>query len=440
MDDFDIEMGDVETFPTSAYDADDILQVDDDILSADDAQEPGEVDESPNAATQGADDNTVIPTKVHLRGLDTMSPEDIKSYFNQHAGGMRYDRVEWIDDTSANLLFSSESAAAEALVFLSAIEITNPSALPPRELLSAKPYTAKPDVVLQVRFAVASDRKVAGAAARSRFYLLNPEYERPERNQRRGGHRGGNRYRDRDDYDRRYYHRNGGGRHDERYEYDDEDAAPFDVNLYDDDESSLAKRKPRARRSRSRSRSRPRSGGSGSDGSRRPDNSGKELFPDLGKKKERRGGVRNRSASPARSDRDGDVSMDGERTRSSAVRNRDKAHQIKELFPNKLTSGGKVAQMDQVDKVDSVSKRLSDRITTRPQPVTGGTTGSGDTLNIRGISRSQGGDAGTGISIKGRATAKELFPEKLGNAGKELFADKLEGRGRPRRKAEDSFY
>lgn len=38
MDDFDIEMGDVETFPATSYDADDILPVDDDILSADDAQ------------------------------------------------------------------------------------------------------------------------------------------------------------------------------------------------------------------------------------------------------------------------------------------------------------------------------------------------------------------------------------------------------------------
>lgn len=38
MDDFDIEMGDVETFPATTYDADDILPVDDDILSADDAQ------------------------------------------------------------------------------------------------------------------------------------------------------------------------------------------------------------------------------------------------------------------------------------------------------------------------------------------------------------------------------------------------------------------
>lgn len=46
-----------------------------------------------------------------------------------------------------------------------------------------------------------------------------------------------------------------------------------------------------------------------------------------------------------------------------------------------------------------------------------------------------------GIAIKGTGTTvKELFPEKFGNAGKELFAEKIEGRGRRRQKAEDSFY
>jgi len=36
---------------------------------------------------------------------------------------------------------------------------------------------------------------------------------------------------------------------------------------------------------------------------------------------------------------------------------------------------------------------------------------------------------------------KELFPDKFsGNTGKELFAEKLEGRGRRRQKAEDLFY
>lgn len=46
-----------------------------------------------------------------------------------------------------------------------------------------------------------------------------------------------------------------------------------------------------------------------------------------------------------------------------------------------------------------------------------------------------------GIAIKGTGpTVKELFPEKFGNAGKELFAEKLEGRGRRRQRAEDMFY
>jgi hypothetical protein len=51
-----------------------------------------------------------------------------------------------------------------------------------------------------------------------------------------------------------------------------------------------------------------------------------------------------------------------------------------------------------------------------------------------------------GISIKGMAlvpepSVKELFPHKAGlNAGKELFSEKLEGRGGRRRRAEDMFY
>lgn len=49
--------------------------------------------------------------------------------------------------------------------------------------------------------------------------------------------------------------------------------------------------------------------------------------------------------------------------------------------------------------------------------------------------------ADQGIAIKGTGpTVKELFPDKFGNSGKELFAEKLEGRGRRRQKAEDMFY
>lgn len=63
---------------------------------------------------------------------------------------------------------------------------------------------------------------------------------------------------------------------------------------------------------------------------------------------------------------------------------------------------------------------------------------TGSTFNIRGTANKRGADQG--FAIKGTsASAKELFPEKFGNAGKELFADKVEGRGRRRQKAEDLF-
>jgi len=57
-------------------------------------------------------------------------------------------------------------------------------------------------------------------------------------------------------------------------------------------------------------------------------------------------------------------------------------------------------------------------------------------FNIRGIASQRSSDQG--IAIKGSASAKELFPDKLSsNAGKELFANKL---GRPRQRAEDLFH
>jgi hypothetical protein len=61
-------------------------------------------------------------------------------------------------------------------------------------------------------------------------------------------------------------------------------------------------------------------------------------------------------------------------------------------------------------------------------------------FNIRGASQQS-----PGFSIRGSATqfhvvAKELFPQKVGNTGKELFTEKLQGRGGKRNKAEDMFY
>ncbi|KAI9875515.1 MAG: hypothetical protein M1830_008397 [Pleopsidium flavum] len=86
--------------------------------------------------------------------------------------------------------------------------------------------------------------------------------------------------------------------------------------------------------------------------------------------------------------------------------------------------------------------RLKDSIST-PSAGTSVAVGSKG-FSIRGVAQQQD----QGFSIRGAAGStstngdiRELFPGKFGdNAGKELFSEKLEGRGGRRRKAEDMFY
>lgn len=436
MDDFDIEMGDAADVPMEEHEVADILV-------GDDQQEDGEVEEPVTNGPTGDDSPTVIPNKIHIRGLEVLDETQLKQYVSAHVGGKGADRVEWVDDSSANLVFNSESAAQDALKLLAAVEILDVTQLPPLEVLPAKPVPERPEVALQVRFALESDRKVKGAAQRSRFYLFHPEWdpETEEGKRRREGR--DRRYRDRED--RGGYRRSGRGRYDDRNE---EEPEPFDVNLYDDDTGALARRvTPRGGRPRdSRSPSAP----TDSD-RRRPPNAGRELFPNkTGKElfpnkagKElfpnktprdalrsgRGASSRDRSRSPARDERD--AMMDDLAKDREVQRNRETARSLKErisrptkggreLFPNKASSGSK-AQMDQVP-----ADVLADRVT---DPTNG--------ISIKGMAAQQG------ISIKGSANKKELFPQKLGgsvNSGKELFAGKLEGRGRRRQKAEDLYF
>jgi len=339
-------------------------------------------------------------------------------YVGEHYGVV--DKVEWVDDTSANLVFMSESIAQEALISLSAVPIADPTQLPALECLPAKPISAKPEVSLQVRLAVASDRKQAGAAARSRFYLLHPEHDPEERRRREGGR---NRYRERDSRGYR-----GRGRDERRYHSDEEDEGEtgptyFDASFYDDDEQALASRtRPRS--------SSPRRGTEriGFEG----DKSSRELFPDRLASARQRGCRRSRSASPART-RDGHQGRDilhDNRSEAERIKNRLGENGAKELFPSKTSVLG-VSQLDQLESATR-STRISDSTTP-------------SSFQIKGMAANSDTTTGGGLSIKGTASAttsaKELFPGKFGsNAGKELFSSRLEGRGRPRQKAEDLFY
>ncbi|TQV99151.1 hypothetical protein V2A60_004645 [Cordyceps javanica] len=399
--DLDIEMGDAGEGQHDGAVA--VIPEADDILQPDEIDEPGEIaDDGPKP---DEDATTIVPNKINMRGVDALHTDDIKLYVKSHFAPV--DRVEWVDDTSANLVFGSNSTARDAMIALSSIEIADATALPAGETLPAKPVEGKPEITLHIRFALVCDRKQAGAALRSRYYLLHPEHDPEERRRRQQDSR--SRYRDRDNGYRR-----GTGRG--RRNSDDE-VETFEASMYDD-----APRQSTGRRSLS---------GDKRDLNSR-NNRGKELFAD-------RASRRDRSASPVR-DSDGDATMD---SMQGSSRNRNSARAVKErlrtengfkeLFPSRLGSGS--GQLDRLE--DAIgSAQLRDEDMPRVVSVPVGSNKSGD-INIRGAAN-QASRTGTGFNIKGSANARELFPGKLGNnnAGKELFDM---NRTKQRQKAQDLF-
>ncbi|KAG4027535.1 hypothetical protein MFRU_029g00590 [Monilinia fructicola] len=408
---------------------------------------------APNDSS-GPDSEKPTPEKVHIRGLDNLTTGDVKKFAQHYFPTGHIERVEWIDDSSLNLVYSNNEVAGEALRQFSTQELPEDiSQLPILQCLNAKPFPDNEKISLQVRLAVVGDRKQRGARERSRFYLFNPEHDPAERRKREGGRR----YRDRDDdgyRSRRYDER------EQRNRQREDAEAGFDASLYDDDEAALATRSGRIHR-------RSGSGSSGSDFRERTDNrrgSGlRELFPDRGVND---GRLRDRSASPIRNE---ERARDYNRRRgnTAAAENRSKAQAIKarfrreisttkELFPSKLSSTHHrsgvldatdetadlfanrmpVPFMDGSSDVRPSNKRsLAERITSeQPQG-----------FSIRGTAKPA---STSGFSIKGLAsetsatTMKELFPARAGggNSGKELFAERLVGRGGRRQKAEDLFH
>jgi hypothetical protein len=411
-----------------------------------DLQEAQPILSAPNDTSE-ANATDAAPEKVHLRGLDNLTTKDIRAFSAEYFESHKPVHIEWIDDTSANIVYATATIARDALVAFAAVDISDVMQIPPLQTVAAKSFPAHPETNLEVRMAVQGDRKQAGARERSRFYLFNPEYDPTER-RKRANNRGGDRYRDRDDGGYRSQ------RYDEREQRKRERDANFDVSLYDDDEGALAQRA---------SRDDPRPDSSSGSESRGRDSrrvrfqraAGKELFPE---RRDMGGGrLRNRSASPLRDDdRDRTIghARSSERTKESITiaENRRKAQLIKahmregsaskELFPEKTgtthhRSGAFNVADDPTDLfADKMAVPFMDRGEDE-NPRNGGG------FNIRGTAKAIAPQPQS-FNIKGAALGprvKELFPSKFGdNAGKELFSERLEGRGGRRQKAEDLFY
>ncbi|KAH8752150.1 hypothetical protein BGZ57DRAFT_752435 [Hyaloscypha finlandica] len=402
------------------------------------------------------------PHKVHVRGLDNLTTKDVRAFASQYFDSHKPSHIEWIDDTSANMVYETPEIAQEALVAFAAIQVADLLQIPVLQTIPARAFPLHPQTNLQVRLAVVGDRKQAGARDRSRFYLFNPEYDPAER-RKRADYRGGRRYRDREDGGYRSQ------RYDDREQKKREREADFDASLYDDDEAAVAKRSTRDAKnqgsssgseSRGRESQRVRFGGA----------AGKELFPEcVGGAS---GRLRDRSASPLRESggdqdmrdshsalsRRQDTAASANRLKAQMIKARlNEARSMKELFPQKTTSHRRSGAFDAADETvaDLFANKMpvpfmdgSGDVGPRDSPslacrITGRSSGNDSSgFNIRGTAKVLPASA---FSIKGAATSgprvKELFPSTLGdNAGKELFSERLNGRGAQRQKASDLFY
>ena len=378
--------------------------------------------------------------------------------------------MEWIDDSSANIVFEDEATTAQALEHFSVASQIDLNPIPSVQLRKAKTLSTHPESDLQVRIAFTTDQKRPRAYEASRFYMMHPEYD--PREKRRRGDRTNNYHNG--DYRRKRYNNE---EHRRRKRNDEEDG--FDASMYDDNgpstrrgstgsfsdirsddgrrhsrrrDDSYRPGRNRASRDRSASPGRPRRTPPPSYRTRDPhpfpqENKGKELFP-------------------TKSEPNGNLTQNGNDLFSNKLL---AAGLKKELFPHKanVIIHRRSDAFDAADETADLfanrlsvpfkngrsgGKSLSDRIThvaaasdgrlkaSDPEPEDNTPDMENTGFSIRGGS----GHPDQGFSIRGSAAAgtiKELFPGKaVGNAGKELFAERLQGRGGRRNKAEDMFY
>ena len=434
--------------------------------------------------------------KINIRGLENLTTSNIHSFCSEHYPSQTSPRVEWIDDTSANLVFDGEETAKTALRHLT-LPSNKSDSLPISQLRAAKTLSTHPGSSLYVRIALMTDQKRPRAYEASRFYMMHPEHD--PREQRRLGAR----FQGNGDYHRKGYSDN---EHRRRRRRDKEDG--FDASMYDDGgfssrrgsissspnefgmerERKIRRRGDSYRPARDERKSthltRDRSASPNGRNRHTPPpiyrsrdphpllhaNKGKELFPSTFRSKrdadrndkdlfsskllieDVNKGLNTAKSALARETAPIGNDLPSNGTRSSEMK--------KELFPQKVNSN-KHSSFDAFDAADETADLLangmsvpfSDKPSRRKTPTNkqrpcglqsqaGGEDGDLG-LSIRGASRAdnQGFSIRGGAAVKAIGTIKELFPGKAAsNSGKELFAERIEGRGGRRNRAEDLFY
>ncbi|KAK6366284.1 hypothetical protein LTS17_010790 [Exophiala oligosperma] len=440
--------------------------------------------------------------KVHIRGVDEMHTNDILGFVHDHFSEVGDNvHVQWVDDTSANLCFKDNDTAKLAQLAFVATPITEEQLInAPFELRAAKPLASRPASMLVVRVAQQGDRKKKNAREASRYYLLHPDQDPTERMRREFADsrvEAGD-YRRRRFDDREMHRRRRGNNGDDGRE-------EFSANMYDDAPATDTETAARGRdlfsrvakgrrRSASPSRrtrnsdeidisdseddGRNRRRGYRDRNDRNPrSNAGKELF---GSASERKGGGLHSDRIDVypnkASDSDAAMSIEPNSASSSSrpandpANSRANAAAAKRLKADLLSAAQTSPRsnhrrshaMDAKNEEDLAQRfaRKSISIDSTKSFKNGGglantgvelfpSNGNGGGMSIKGSAGGDGGGGGFsikgsgGLSIKGRAEAKELFPnqyqrESGRNEGKELFDQPVREK-RIRRRAGDLF-
>lgn len=414
--------------------------------------------------------------KIHLRGVDDLSTDHIRVFANDYFEEAS-PYVQWVDDTSANLVYKDKNIARRAMLnFIVDSENVTSEEIEqnPFVLRTAKKLVINEGCMLTLRVAMVGDRKRKNARDASRYYLMHPEADPTDR-LRKGPARGEN-----GDYKRRRFD----DREHRRRRHHDDEADPtndFAASMYDDTPSDKKESQDRGRDLFSRiTKPRARSAS--------PTTNGDAIFVSDSEEdshpRRRRNVYRDRDNPPPRrrNNQGRELFGDASDYRGDGMRSDDpsllRKHQPPSRSPGtpsyeanqgvarQLRADLKAAQSNSPARshrrtraIDSrVEEDLSERFGRKSisldstKSVMQTTANSGKELFDRDVNMNGGdgfsikGSASQGMSIKGRAgDVKELFPDRFasgtgrsGNAGKELFNQPVRSRG-PRQKAGDLF-
>ncbi|KAF3911719.1 hypothetical protein AA313_de0204718 [Arthrobotrys entomopaga] len=145
-------------FPSISLDTE--MMDEDEMMAMGEATLETPIDDQQQQANSSVPSDIMTPNKVHLRGLDNMSSTDVKAFVAAHFSGAEIDKLEWIDDTSLNLVYKDD---ATALAALTALSTEFGARSQPWELREAKRSEAYPLVRLDVRLAFVTDKKEVGS-------------------------------------------------------------------------------------------------------------------------------------------------------------------------------------------------------------------------------------------------------------------------------------